>query len=277
MPDPERLNVDGTSFPLVRVGNGVPVLFVHGAWADHRIWCGFWKPMSRKTKFMAITQRHFGLMEWADDKPFSRQVHTDDLIAVLAKLDEPVHLFGWSYAGGVLLRTAAIKPEQVLSLTIFEPSFECEDLSEPGPLLRAREDAWKRLEPAYHMAEGGNLRAAMHIGLEAVYNMKEGGFSDLHTDFQKVHLDNCHTMLPDLRAEPAKPLMSEEFNRIRCPVLVLYGENSLDQYKLMAQETSNSIENAKLTKVPGVSHGGPVQRPDLIAKAALDFIISQTH
>lgn len=107
--------------------------------------------------------------------------------------------------------------------------------------------------------------------------MKEGGFFEPHTDFQKVPLDNCHTMLPDLSAVPAKPLTSEEFARIRCSVLVPYGENSFEQQRLMAEDTVTGSENAKLAQIPGGSHGGPVQRPDLIAKAALDFIFSQRH
>ncbi|WP_193747953.1 MULTISPECIES: alpha/beta fold hydrolase [unclassified Leisingera] len=273
MPAPLAFAVKEISFPMVVEGSGSPVLFVHGAWADHRIWCGLWKPVSRRAKFMAYTQRHFGDWHWPNDKPFARRVHTEDLIDILEKLEEPVHLAGWSYAGGILLRTAATIPKQVLSLSIFEPSFECEPPKENGPLTHAREIAWDRLEPAYELAEKGDLETGMRVGLEAVYSMPAGGFLELHPDFQKVHLENCHTMMPDLNAEPAKPLSPEEFAQIKCPTLILYGENSLDQYRLMAEHTSNSIDNAILRKVPGVSHGGPVQRPDLLADAMLEFIL----
>jgi pimeloyl-ACP methyl ester carboxylesterase len=275
MPASTPLGINEAIFPVVKVGGGTPILFAHGAWADHRIWCGFWKPISRKASFMAVTQRHFGSGSWPDDKPFSRKVHTDDLIALLGKLEKPVHLAGWSYAGGVLLRAAAAVPERVRSLTIFEPSFECEAPVEAGPLQQARDEAWKRLEPAYQLAEKGELEAAMRAGIEAVYSLDEGGFSGLHPDFQTVHLENCHTMMPDLRAELAEPVSPEEFARIRCPALILFGENSLDQYKLMAEHTANSLADAKLVKLQGVSHGGPVQRPDLMANAMLEFISGQ--
>ncbi|CUK01943.1 haloalkane dehalogenase [Ruegeria denitrificans] len=273
MPAPRSFVVNGTRFPLVAVGLGAPILFVHGAWADHRIWCGFWQPVSQKAKFLAITQRHFGDWKWPGDKPFARRVHTEDLIDILDALEEPVHIVGWSYAGGILLRAAATKPERVLSLAIFEPSFECEPPTESGPLKTAREVAWNRLEPAYELAENGDLERGMRVGLEAVYSMQAGEFFELHPDIQKVHLENRHTMLPDLNAESAEPLSFQEFTNISCPTLILYGEKSLDQYRLMAEYTNENIGGAKLVMVPSVSHGAPVQRPDLLANAILEFIL----
>ena len=80
-------------------------------------------------------------------------------------------------------------------------------------------------------------------------------------------------MLPDLNAESAEPITPEEFAQVKCPTLILYGERSLDQYRLMAEYTSNNITDARLTMVPGVSHGAPVQRPDLLVGAMLDFIL----
>ncbi len=273
MPEPERIEVNGAGFPLVRVGRGAPILFVHGAWADHRIWCGFWRRVSRSAQFMAVTQRHFGSTPWPDDKPFARRIHIKDLAALLTELGEPVHLAGWSYAGGILLGATAAVPDQVLSLTIFEPSFECEPATEAGQLQRARDAAWKRLEAAYDLAERGGPKAGMRAGIEGVYGLEDGGFFDLHPDFQTVHLENSHTMLPDLHAEPAVPLTPEQWARIRCPALILYGENSLEQYRLMAEFACASLENAKLSMIEGVSHGGPVQRPDILAAATLDFVL----
>lgn len=274
MPAPHPMDVKGTDFPLVVAGNGEPILFVHGAWADHRIWCGLWKPISRHAKFLAYTQRHFGNWNWPDEKPYARRIHTEDLINLLEVLEYPVHLTGWSYAGGILLRAAATSPNKVLSLNIFEPSYECEPPTEKGPLKEAREVAWKGLEPAYALAENGDLKAGMRSGLEAVYSMPSGGFFDLHPDFQKVHLENCHTMLPDLHAEQAKPLSAKEFAQITCPTLIMFGENSLDQYRLMAEHTGANIDTAKLQMVDGVSHGAPVTRPGLLAEAIIQFVLN---
>ena len=225
---------------------------------------------------MAYTQDHFGNWRWSDEKPYARRFHTEDLINILEALDYPVHLAGWSYAGGVLLRAAATIPTKVLSLSIFEPSFECEPPTEEGPLKEAREFAWKRLEPAYELAEQGDLKAGMRVGLEAVYSMPSGGFLGLHPDIQRVHLENCHTMLPDLHAEQAKPVSLEEFRQITCPTLIMYGENSLDQYRLMAEHTSKNIDQAELKMLEGVSHGAPVMRPDLLAAEITNFVMKKS-
>ena len=161
-------------------------------------------------------------------------------------------------------------------MNIFEPSYECEPPIEKGPLKEAREVAWKGLEPAYALAENGDPKAGMRTGLEAVYSMPSGGFFDLHPDFQKVHLENCHTMLPDLHAEQAKPLSAKEFAQITCPTLIMFGENSLDQYRLMAEHTSKNIDQAELKMLEGVSHGAPVMRPDLLAAEITNFVMKQS-
>jgi pimeloyl-ACP methyl ester carboxylesterase len=272
MPEADFLEVRAARFPLVSVGGGPRILFVHGAWADHRIWCGAWKPVSCSFEFLAVTQRHFGLDHWHDDKPFSRRVHTEDLLVVLGELKGPVHLVGWSYAGGVLLRAAASAPSLVHSLTIYEPSFESEAPPQSGQLRDARDVFWKELKPAYELAESGELAAAMRLGCEIVFCLGNEGFSSLHEDYQRIFLDNCHTILPDLYAEAAAPLTSAELAGIHCPVLILCGERTHEQYRLMARSTLLSIDNACLSEFPGVGHGGPIQRPDLLAEAVIEFV-----
>ena len=64
----------------------------------------------RRQGFLAVTQRHFGQGRWPDGKAFAREIHTDDLIAVIKALDRPLHLVGWSYAGAILLSAASELP-----------------------------------------------------------------------------------------------------------------------------------------------------------------------
>ena len=179
MPGPFRLEAADASFPLVAAGSGPPILFVHGAWADLRIWCGLWEQIAERHEFLAITQRHFGRNGWPDTRPFSHDVHTHDLIALVKALNKPLHLVGWSYAGGILLRTAGEVPELVRSLVIYEPSFESEVLPKNGELRRAREAFWNELEPAYAVAQSGDLDAAMRFGVEIVFGLERGGFAAL--------------------------------------------------------------------------------------------------
>ena len=272
MPDSKFIEASGTSFPFVEAGSGTPLLFVHGAWADLRIWCGLWEEIARNHKFLAITQRHFGYQDWPNTNPFSRDIHTDDLIALIKRIDKPVHLVGWSYAGGILPRVAGEVPAFVRSLTIYEPSFESESLPEEGSLRRARETFWNELKPAYSIAEAGDLDAAMRSGVEIVFGPGHRGFSSLDPRFQRIFLDNSHTMIPDLKAPYSKPLEKFEFEKVVCPTLLVLGERTHEQYRLMANTTLDGLPNASIVVYDGVGHGGPVQSSNQFAKTILHFV-----
>ena len=69
---------------------------------------------------MAYTQRWFGTGEWPANKPYSRDVHSDDLVAVLQAIGEPVHLVGLSNGGPPALWAAIRAPELVRSLVLNE-------------------------------------------------------------------------------------------------------------------------------------------------------------
>jgi pimeloyl-ACP methyl ester carboxylesterase len=272
MPEPTFLGTAGTSFPLVRAGAGAPILFVHGAWADLRIWCGVWQQVAKTYEFLAVTQRHFGCHNWSGEPPFARAIHTQDLIALVKVLNKPMHLVGWSYAGAILLKTAGELPELVRSVTIYEPSYESKAMPVEGELQQARETCWQELEPAYDMAQSGDFENGMRLGCEVVFGLDQGDFATLAPQFQQVFLENIHTMLPDLEAPTAEPLTTTELAAVTCPALIIQGERTHDQYKIMANSTVASLPNSSAGVFNGVGHGGPVQVPNRFAETVLDFV-----
>jgi pimeloyl-ACP methyl ester carboxylesterase len=274
MPEPAFLDAVGASFPLVKAGTGTPILFVHGAWADHRIWCGVWQQFASAYEFLAVTQRHFGCHNWSGEPQFARLIHTQDLIAIIKVLNKPMHLVGWSYAGAILLKTAGELPDLVRSVSIYEPSYESEAMPVEGDLRQARETFWQELEPAYDMAQSGEFENGMRLGCEVVFGLGRGDFETLAPQFQQVFLENVHTMLPDLEAPTAEPLTAAELAAVTCPALIIQGELTHDQYRIMADSTVASLPNSSASVFNGVGHGGPVQVPKRFAATVLDFVES---
>lgn len=271
MPEPTLLDAAGTSFPLVKAGAGAPILFVHGAWADLRIWCGVWQQVARTYEFLAVTQRHFGCHNWSGEPAFARAIHTQDLIGLIKVLNKPMHLVGWSYAGAILLKTAGELPELVRSVTIYEPSYESEAMPVESDLRQARKTFWQELEPAYDMVQSGDPENGMRRGCEVVFGLGRGNFATLAPQFQQVFLENVHTMLPDLEAPTALPLTATELAAVTCPALIIQGEQTHDQYKIMADSTVASLPHASGDVFNGVGHGGPVQIPNKFAETVLNF------
>ena len=112
----------------------------------------------------------------------------------------------------------------------------------------------------------------MRSGVEIVFGLGHGGFSSLDPRIQRIFLDNSHTMIPDLMAPCAKPLENSEFEKVVCPTLLVLGERTHEQYRLMANATLDGLTNALIVVYDGVGHGGPVQVSNQFAKTILDFV-----
>lgn len=276
MPACEFLSVGDVAFPFVSAGAGDPVLFVNGSWADLRGWCDLWQAVAVGHRFMAYTHRHFGTTQWPQDKPFCRDVHTADLVAILQKLSSPAHLVGWSYSGGMVLRAAIEVPDLVSSVVIYEPSLSSilPDTPENRALLEAFGQGFSS---AYATAHAGNCEAAMPMAVEFVLGMKEGGFSTLDPRIQKMLIENAHTMIPDFDAPPPRPLSCEHLGQVTCPVLLVVGTETFPHYKRVAQEVLACLPNASLSEIQGVGHGGPWQaRPEFVRRV-LEFVDRNTQ
>ena len=275
MPSPGILTVDDVAFPFVSAGSGEPILFVNGSWADFRGWCDLWQEVSTAHRFLAYTHRHFGDTQWPQDKPFSRDVHTDDLVSILQSVNQPVHLVGWSYSGAMVLQAAIAMPDLVHSVTIYEPSLSSILPDTPGnqALLKAFGQGFAE---AYVAAKAGDSARAMRLAVEFVLGMKQGGFATLDPRIQTMLIENAHTMIPDFDAPAPKPLTCAQLGLVSCPVLLIVGEETLPHYKLVAAEILACVPNGALSKIAGVGHGGPWQAKAEFVRQLLAFVDQHT-
>src|SRR5207249_1399168 len=93
-----------------------------GAPHDLRSWERMREEIAKRYRFIAYTQRYFGIEPSPDEgKNYSIATHANDLAKFITALNTgPVHLVGWSH-GGVVAMTAAISdPSLVRSLILYE-------------------------------------------------------------------------------------------------------------------------------------------------------------
>ena len=194
-PTPQMLEAAGAEFPIVTAGEGEPVLFVHGSFADYRVWDGLRDAVARDHRFVAYTQRWFGTTDWPEDadKAYSRDVHTADLIAILKARGEPTNLVGWSYSGPMVLRAAIAVPELVRSLVIYEPTVP-EILSGTPEGEAAREQWFGLWADMGAPIEAGDFDEAIIEGVEAAFALPEGGSATLGPEAQKMWHENAHVV-----------------------------------------------------------------------------------
>src|SRR5882757_7449796 len=127
------LRVNGYDMAYLEVGQGPPLLCVHGSLCDFRIWSSVLGPLTRKHRVIAVSLRHFFPDRWdgAGDT-YSIAQHVDDVIAFIEKLDaKPVDLMGHSRGGHIVFRVAQRRPDLLRKLILAEPGGELDATLDP--------------------------------------------------------------------------------------------------------------------------------------------------
>ena len=99
-PTMKQALVDGVTLNYLEQGQGATVVFVHGAFSDHRNWDAQRAEVSKHYRFIALDQRYFGTAPWADNATkYSLANHANDLAAFIQQLNS-----GPVACGGLVLR-----------------------------------------------------------------------------------------------------------------------------------------------------------------------------
>jgi pimeloyl-ACP methyl ester carboxylesterase len=164
-----EVRANGVRLFYVEQVAGTPVVFVHGAWMDHRYWEPQREAVAAKYRFIAYTLRYHGTAPWPDDgSNYSASTHAADLAAFIRHSNaKPVHLVGLSMGGRLATMTALEHPDLLRSLTLLEPPLH--DLLDDLPEARSTRDEWKRgFEALRTVAESGDAIRATNLFYQLV-------------------------------------------------------------------------------------------------------------
>lgn len=268
----KRVFVNGTALSCIDQGCGAPVVFVHGAMSDHRLWEPQRHACAARHRFIALDQRHYGAKPaLAAGAPFSLRTRIDDLSAFLHELGAgPAHLVTWSMGGPTVLGVAIAHPRLVRSAFLYEPAMRgmClagEDASNVDADLRAM------LAPALAALRAGDRDAAVRAFFDAA-DGQPGAFDAAPAPMRAMVLENAHT-LPLQLAEPSPlPLAPAQLQRIRIPVAIGRGARTRPFYRIPAQALCRHIPHAQAIVVPEARHLWPLRSPAAFNRTLLDFI-----
>lgn len=116
--------IDGIDLHYECLGNGPPVLLVHGSVMNGEMTWAAQQPLAERWRLIVIDRPGFGASSATDRVDFA--VDAGLVAGILDRLPElcgveRAHLVGHSYGGVVSLLAAAMRLEAIRSLTVIEP------------------------------------------------------------------------------------------------------------------------------------------------------------
>ena len=258
----EVIRTSGLEIAYERVGEGPPLMFVHGAASDARLW----RPQ------VAALADEFTVVAWdepgagrSSDVP--AQFGLSDYAGCLAALIEalalaPAHVAGISWGGTVVQELYRLHPELVGTLMLID-TYAGWKGSLPAQEVRARLTGAFR-ELAVPADEFDPARAL------------PGWFAG---DPPAEFLPLVEEMAADVRPESMRTALSvmaeadlrDLLPRIAVPTLLIWGELDERSPLTVARQFEVAIPDTKLVLIPGAGHVSNLDQPELFNDAVRDF------
>ncbi|HET6981399.1 MAG TPA: alpha/beta fold hydrolase, partial [Myxococcaceae bacterium] len=193
----------------------------------------------------------------------------DDAVALIESLRiGPVNFIGMSMGGFVAMRVAARRPDLVRSLVLVDTS--------AGPEPAENVPRYRRLERVARWfgtwPVASRVEAIMH-GASARKDPARA--ADLRAWRERLLRADAVVMNRAvegvLTRESAVPLLP----RIRCPTLVMVGEEDVATVPARSVELAAGIAGARLVRIPRAGHMSPIDAPEAVTAELRTFLESQ--
>ncbi|PRX49257.1 pimeloyl-ACP methyl ester carboxylesterase [Prauserella shujinwangii] len=242
------------------------LVLLHAFPVDARMWNEVREPLVQRTRLITPDQRGLGRTALPEtDREPSLDDAARDVLALLDKLElDQVILGGCSLGGYVTLAVLRAAPERIGGLVLIDTKATADG----EEARRARLEMADRAE-----AEGisGWLADAMlpKVLGETTRRTK----TDLADQIRElVEAQPAAGVAWAQRAMAARPDATDVVREAHVPALVVVGEEDTVTPPEAARELAGALPDATLTVLPGVGHLTPLEDPDGVAKAILDWL-----
>jgi pimeloyl-ACP methyl ester carboxylesterase len=252
-PSTKEMTIEVVKLKYVDEGQGEPVVFVHGAVSDHRVWEEQREEIvAQGYRFIAPDSRYHGDTPWTDDgAKYSMATHVSDLTTFIKQLDVgPVHVVGWSSGSNIALGLGVLHPELVRSLFLYEPGLGSV-ISDQKDLEALGKD-WESFGPGFAAVQAGDLPKATRMLINWV-NDQPGTFASLPAWRRNVILENSRSLGPQFTGAGDIPLTCEQLGQIDMPVTVAKGEQARPAFTIPSDAIHGCVPGSQVVTIP--AHG----------------------
>ncbi|HEX9306948.1 MAG TPA: alpha/beta hydrolase [Anaeromyxobacter sp.] len=283
MPSPKTpaRSLDGAPIAWTSAGGGLPAaLLTDGIGCAGYIWRRLAPELAKERRVLHWNYRGHGRSPSPrdlEDATVERAV--DDLLAVLdTAREERAVLFGHSMGVQVVLEAHRRAPERVAGLVLLcgAPGRLIDTFHDSGilkvvfPWARAIFDRWPRLAASVFRASVTS-EVAMEYALAFEVNRALVRREDLERYFEDLGNVDPAVFVRLLESAAAHDA-TEHLPRVRVPTLVVAGEHDGFTPMRLSVAMHEAIRGSELLVLPGGTHVGPLEHPELVAERVRAFL-----
>jgi pimeloyl-ACP methyl ester carboxylesterase len=269
----KRVSANGTVLAYVEVGQGEPVIFVHGGLQDYRFWLKHLPKFAGRYRAVAYSRRNNYPNETSPDgmPDGAADVHGEDLAAFARALGfSKVRIVAHSSGAHAALFFAAAHPDMVVSLALNEPPAAGLLVGTQNGAETLKEFAIT-LAPAREALKAGDTKNGIPLFVDGVggpgaYNRRSAAEKNMNSDNAAAYLADATTK------RPRAAFTCEMAKEISAPVLLSNGERSQKFFFKINDRLEACLPYSERTVVAGSSHTVPSENPDAYDQAVLAFL-----
>lgn len=240
------------------MGEGHPLVLLHGGGVDNRMWDDQFKLFAQHHQVIRYDLRGSG----KSGIPQKRWSHVEDLHSLLRFLQvDKVYVLGLSRGGWISADFTLAYPEMVDALILASSNLDGPPAAyaSPGARAAARED----------------ISLAVDVFMENPYLIPHKEYRAARQRMREMLADNVMVSLFIYRnihlQRPERPA-TQRISAIRVPTLIIAGGQDHPEALANYNKEAALIPGAKKVVIPGAAHYVPMEKPAEFNRIVLDFL-----
>jgi pimeloyl-ACP methyl ester carboxylesterase len=250
---------DGTRIGCEVIGDGPPLLAIHGTTADRGRWAAVRDALAERFRLHLMDRRGRGLSAAEADGTYAIDLEAGDIRALVAAIGEPVHLLVHSYGATCALAAATDCPG-IARMLAYEPAF---GVSEDFPISAVPE-----MEAAL---ERGDREAALEAFFRQALHFDDAAIEERRASpMWEARLAAVHTLPREvLAADAFRPAdLAEIGPRLR----LLLGTESPGHLHASTWAAHAAAPGSELRDLPGHAHDAMDADPALFVSEVVAWL-----
>lgn len=264
------MRVGDYDMPYIALGEGAPLVCIHGSLGDFRAWSSVMGPLSERFRTIIPSLRHFFPAKTDPrDGTFTIPRHVADVIAFVEGLKlGPVNLMGHSRGGHIAFRVAQMRPDLVSKLILAEPGGELDPSLLPPGMPLSKERLASIVEAARLIGEG-DIEGGLQHFVDRIDG--PGTWAKRPAASKQLRRDNARTLMGQID-EKREPFTRADAQAIRAPTLLIGGAKTPGMLPVVLKALAAAIPGARSELIPETTHVMFDQAPVRYCELVTDFL-----